>query len=72
MNVVHKANIYFLGLGHRLFKELLIGCWNTKVIIQEPWHYIKQTQPRGNYDINEMSSSWWLQDAEVTEEIAHV
>lgn len=36
MNVVHKANIYFLVSGHRLFIVLLIVYWNTKVIIQKP------------------------------------
>lgn len=41
MNVFHKANIYFLVLGHRLFTVLLIGYWNTKVIIQELWHNYK-------------------------------
>lgn len=51
MKVFHKANIYFLVLGHRLYTVLLIGYLNTKVIIQEPWDYFKkQTQSKGNYD----------------------
>lgn len=49
MKVFHKANIYFLVLGHKLCTVLRIGYWNTKVVIQEPWHYCKTDTTQGKW-----------------------
>lgn len=62
MNVVHKANIYFLVLGHRLFIVRLIVYWNTKVRIQEPWHYNKTDTTQGKlwHKWNEQVSVYFI------------